>query len=174
MKRITLSMLVLLAGLLGVDSVQVQSKIRLNGFGDITLGRTFGRYANEASAEKFKQYGLDAFAKSTNVGFGLVGTDFVVTADLTDDLTYQGELNLQVERGGSGEIEVETERFYIDYAIKDWINVQAGIHHVSALPVLITGIAPNSLVSTPVRSRPFRDRLSNVCQSNTDRNRHPA
>ncbi len=71
---------------------------------------------------------MDAFAKSTNVGFGLVGTDFVVTADLTDDLTYQGELNLQVERGGSGEIEVDAERFYIDYAIKDWINVQAGLY----------------------------------------------
>ena len=56
-----------------------------------------------------------------NDGFGLAGTDFVLTAHITEDLVYQGEINFQAARGEKSEIEVDTERFFVDYSISELV-----------------------------------------------------
>ncbi len=56
---------------------------------------------------------------NTNGGFDIVGTDFVVTAHLTDKLTYQDEVNCEVARGETSEIEAEAERFHLDYVLNE-------------------------------------------------------
>ena len=64
---------------------------------------------------------------NTNRGFGLTGTDFVVLADMTDDATFLGEINLQTGRGGSSDLELDVERFFVNYRIDPRFNVQAGL-----------------------------------------------
>ena len=64
---------------------------------------------------------------NTNRGFGLTGTDFVVLADMTDNATFLGEINLQTGRGGSSDLELDVERFFVNYRIDPRFNVQAGL-----------------------------------------------
>src|SRR6188508_482185 len=70
-------------------------KLRFSGFGDFVFGVTNGEPADPASAIKFDKFGSDPNPVNTNRGFGLTGTDFVVLADMTDDVTFLGEVNLQ-------------------------------------------------------------------------------
>jgi len=76
----------------------------------------------------FDQFGGgEAHPKNTARGFGVTGTDFVVIADMDENFTFLGELNLQTLRGGSDEIEVDVERFFIDYRINSKLSLQAGL-----------------------------------------------
>lgn len=103
-------------------------EVRFNAFADVTVGYSFDDLANAKDAARQESDGLDTFAFNVNEGFGVVGTDFVVTADLTENLVYQAEVNLQVGRGGSSDVGLDLERMYLDYRISDAINIQAGLY----------------------------------------------
>ncbi|HEX7898900.1 MAG TPA: hypothetical protein VF950_14145 [Planctomycetota bacterium] len=110
-------------GLLG----RLKDKVRFSAFADVSLGTEFGASADKHDAALFEAFGTDDFPlNSYGDGFGVVGTDFVVTADVADNVVFQGEVNLQVERGTSNEIALDFERFYIDYRHNELFNVQAG------------------------------------------------
>ena len=102
-------------------------KLRFSGFGDFVFGVTNGEPADPASAIKFDRFGSDPNPVNTNRGFGLTGTDFVVLADMTDDVTFLGEVNLQTGRGGSSDLELDVERFFVNYQVNQKFNVQAGL-----------------------------------------------
>lgn len=104
-----------------------QVKLRFSAFGDFVAGHTSGEYADIQARSLFEAFGDDAEPLNTNRGFGLTGTDFVVISDMTDDLTFLGELNLQSARGGSGDIDVDVERFFVDYRLHPKLNLQAGL-----------------------------------------------
>ena len=48
-------------------------------------------------------------------------------ADMTDDVTFLGEVNLQTGRGGSSDLELDVERFFVNYRVDPRFNVQAGL-----------------------------------------------
>ncbi len=100
--------------------------IEFSGFGDMSFGFLSGGPADDADAALFATDGTDAHPLSQNDGFGNVGTDFVVFAELNDRLSLLTEVNLQLERGGSGDIGLDVERTYLDYRIIPTFNVQVG------------------------------------------------
>ena len=107
-------------------SAQAQS-LRFSGFGDFVFGSVSGGPADPVALDKFHTFGADEDPVNTNRGFGLTGTDFVVLADMTDDATFLGEINLQTGRGGSSDLELDVERFFVNYRINPRFNVQAGL-----------------------------------------------
>jgi hypothetical protein len=103
-------------------------RIRFNGFADITFGTDFGDAASVFDRTNWETFGEgDSILSSYGKGFGIVGADFVVTADIAEDLVFLGEINLQTSRDGSDEIGLDTERFFLDYRHSELINVQAGL-----------------------------------------------
>ena len=101
--------------------------VRFSGFGDVVFGYTQGAYASEPSRSLFEEFGISSDPVNTMRGFQITGTDFVVIADMSDKLTFLGEINLQAGRGISNEIELDVERFFVDYKIDPRFNVQAGL-----------------------------------------------
>ena len=102
--------------------------LRFSGFGDFVFGANGGGKADGAAAERFGQFGSDLDPVNTNRGFGLTGTDFVVLADMTDNATFLGEINLQTGRGGSSDLGLDVERFFVDYKIDPKFNLQTGLY----------------------------------------------
>jgi hypothetical protein len=125
-RRVQRAALASSALLLGADLAAAQ-EITLNAFGDFNLGVTFGDAASASDRTTFETYGEDPFVKSSHQGYGLVGTDFVLTGDLTDDFVYLGEINLQVARGQQSEFEVDVERMFIEKRFSSKLNLQAGL-----------------------------------------------
>jgi hypothetical protein len=118
----------ILAGLFTVSSATVHAQnLRFSGFGDFVFGANGGGKVDTAAAERFGTFGSDVDPVNTNRGFGLTGTDFVVLADMTDNATFLGEINLQTGRGGSSDLELDVERFFVNYRIDPRFNVQAGL-----------------------------------------------
>jgi hypothetical protein len=109
-----------------VTPAQAQN-LRFSGFGDFVFGANGGGKADGTAAERFGTFGADVDPVNTNRGFGLTGTDFVVLADMTDNATFLGEINLQTGRGGSSDLELDVERFFVNYRIDPRFNVQAGL-----------------------------------------------
>lgn len=106
---------------------QAQQRLRFSAFGDFTAGATGGGYADAAARTMFENFGADVDPVNTSRGFGLTGVDFIIISDMTEEFTFMGELNLQAARGGSGEIELDVERFFMDYQISPKFNLQAGL-----------------------------------------------
>lgn len=102
-------------------------QIRFSGFGDFTFGATSGAAADSAAQDMFAVFGADPDPVNTTRGFGLTGTDFVVIADMSEDFTFLGEMNLQTGRGGSSDLAIDVERFFVNYRIDPRFNVQAGL-----------------------------------------------
>ena len=102
-------------------------QLRFSGFGDFVFGAVGGRTADPTAARDFATFGADPDPVNTNRGFGVTGTDFVVLADMTEAVTFLGEINFQTGRGGSNEIEIDVERFFVNYQIDPRFNVQAGL-----------------------------------------------
>jgi hypothetical protein len=102
-------------------------ELRFSGFGDFVFGAVGGRNADPTAAKEFATFGAGADPVNTNRGFGVTGTDFVVLADMTEAVTFLGEINFQTGRGGSNEIEIDVERFFVNYQIDPRFNVQAGL-----------------------------------------------
>jgi len=102
------------------------ANIEFSGFGDMTYGYLSGGPADEADAALFASDGTDANPLSQNDGFGNVGVDFVIFAELNDQLSLLSEVNLQLERGGSSEIGLDLERTYLNYRILPTFNIQVG------------------------------------------------
>lgn len=102
--------------------------VRFSGFGDAVFAASFGDPADQASRDQFEQFGDDPYPVNTNEGFSITGTDFVVIADMSDELRFLGEVNLQAARGASSELEVDVERMFVDYSIEEGFNVQAGLY----------------------------------------------
>ncbi len=117
---------VLIVLLLAVIQPVRAANIEFSAFGDMTYGFAFGGPADEEAAQLFKQFGTDENPLNLNRGFGQVGTDFAVAAELTDHLSFFSEVNLQLERGGTSEIGLDMERNFLDYKIYDWLNLQVG------------------------------------------------
>ncbi len=122
----------ILGALAGLSSAAVAfdasaQELVLNAFGDVNYGQRFGDPANDVSAENFESFGEDIAPKGSHSGFGLVGTDFVLSGELPEDFVYLGEVNLQVMRGGQSEFEVDVERMFLEKRFKPQINVQAGL-----------------------------------------------
>jgi hypothetical protein len=109
-------------------SVAKAADIRFNAFGDVSVGMPLGDPASEDDAAEYAANGVDEYPVNTYRGFQITGTDFVVTADLDEDLTFQGEVNLQVCRGCSSDFEVDVERMYLNYKLHPLANVQVGLY----------------------------------------------
>ena len=126
--RATIKILTAVAVLAATQPADAQVRLRFSGFGDFMGGTTTGSFADVSAREQFNQFGGgEAHPKNTTRGFGVTGTDFVIIADMDDNFTFLGEINLQAARGGSDEIELDVERFFIDYRIDPRINLQAGL-----------------------------------------------
>jgi hypothetical protein len=102
-------------------------EVTLNAFGDMNYGYRFGDPASDSAAQRFEAFGEDLHPKSSHSGFGLAGTDFVLTAELPGDIVYLGELNFQVERGEQSEFEIDVERMFFEKRFVPAINLQAGL-----------------------------------------------
>ena len=102
-------------------------ELRFSGFGDFVLGFTGGDFADQGARTAFESFGTDDDPVNTMRGFQITGTDFVVIADMSEDVTFLGEINFQAGRGGSNEIETDVERFFVDFKMKPRFNVQAGL-----------------------------------------------
>lgn len=124
-KRFVASLVVL--GISGLTARAPAQDLAVNGFGDMNYGYRFGAPASEAAASSFEAFGEDVAPKNTHSGFGLVGTDFVVTAELPADLVYLGEINFQVMRGQKSEFEVDVERMFLEKRFVESFNLQAGL-----------------------------------------------
>jgi hypothetical protein len=111
----------------GLQAPPPKDRIRFSAFADVTLGIDGGGKADPKDAALFESFGAESFPlNSYGRGFGVVGTDFVVTANLTENLVYQGEVNLQASRGEDTELELDFERFYLDYRHSEYLNAQVG------------------------------------------------
>jgi len=108
-------------------SLASAQEISLNAFGDMNYGYKFGDPASDNAAEAFEAFGEDPYPKSSHSGFGLAGTDFVLTAELPGDIVYLGEVNFQVERGQQTEFEIDVERMFIEKRVVPWFAIQAGL-----------------------------------------------
>ena len=96
----------IVAILFTVIAVPAESQtLRFSGFGDFVFGAATGESADKAASETFARFGSDPYPVNTNQGFGLTGTDFVVLADMTEAVTFLGEVNFQAARGGSSAID---------------------------------------------------------------------
>lgn len=101
--------------------------IEFSAFGDITSGFSFGDPVSKGDAVLFQRFGVDPDPVNRQRGFGITGTDFVVVAHLNDRLFFLSEVNLQRSRGQTSDIALDMERNFLDYRIKDWLNVQVGL-----------------------------------------------
>jgi hypothetical protein len=101
--------------------------LSVNGFGDMNYGYRFGPPASASAAASFDAFGEDIAPKNSHSGFGIVGTDFVITAELPADIVYLGEINFQVERGQQSEFEVDVERMFLEKRFVEQFNLQAGL-----------------------------------------------
>ena len=102
--------------------------LRFSGFGDVVFGLQQGQYADANARAQFEAFGVDPDPVNTMRGFQITGTDFVVIADMTDNFTFLGEINLQAGRGVANEIELDVERFFVDYKIDPKFNLQTGLY----------------------------------------------
>jgi hypothetical protein len=75
--------------LCGTTDARAKIKLRFSGFGDFVAGYTGGDYADPQARGMFEAFGDDTDPVNTNRGFGVTGTDFVVIADMTEDLYYR-------------------------------------------------------------------------------------
>lgn len=100
--------------------------IEFSGFGDVTYGFAFGDPADQQDDLLFKEFGTDANPVNIKEGFGNVGIDFVVLAELNDRLSFLSEVNFQLERGGTSDIGLDVERTYLDYRFSNAFNLQVG------------------------------------------------
>ena len=126
MKSRTLSTII--AVLVTAVAVPAQAQtLRFSGFGDFVFGAVGGGKVDPAAAQRFETFGSDPDPVNTNRGFGVTGTDFVVLADMTEAMTFLGEVNFQTGRGGSSEIEIDVERFFVNYQIDPRFNLQGGL-----------------------------------------------
>jgi hypothetical protein len=121
LKRFTIALLVC------APLVASANEFSLSGFADVNAGYLFGKVRNAEAERMFESFGLDPHPKSSQSGFGLVGTDFTLTSELSESLVYLAEVNLQVERGQSTEFEFDVERMFFRKAFKPTFNVQAGL-----------------------------------------------
>src|SRR5262245_6182843 len=119
--------LVLLLACAALPAPAAAQQIRCSGFGAFTFGATAGPAAESESKAMFDLFGADPDPVNTTRGFGLTGTDFVVIADMSQDFTFLGEVNLQTGRGGSSDLGIDVERFFVNYRIDPKFNVQAGL-----------------------------------------------
>lgn len=117
----------LILSFLSLPGSAMAQEVSVNGFGDFNYGRRFGKPADAQAAETFEAFGEDVQPKSSHSGFGVAGTDFVVTAELPSDLVYLGEINFQVERGQKSEFEVDVERMLVEKRFWQAFNLQGGL-----------------------------------------------
>jgi hypothetical protein len=111
-----------------VIAVPAESQtLRFSGFGDFVYGATGGENVDTTASDAFARFGSDPYPVNTNRGFGLTGTDFVVLADMTEAMTFLGEVNFQAARGGSSAIDLDVERLFVNYEIDPRFNLQAGL-----------------------------------------------
>lgn len=111
-----------------VIAVPAESQtLRFSGFGDFVYGATGGENVDTTASDAFARFGSDPYPVNTNRGFGLTGTDFVILADMTEAMTFLGEVNFQAARGGSSVIDLDVERLFVNYEIDPRFNLQAGL-----------------------------------------------
>ena len=111
MKICTLSTIVAVLLTAAAAPAQAQT-LRFSGSKISVFGAVGGGKADPAAAQRFETFGSDTDPVNTNRGFGVTGTDFVILADMTEAMTFLGEVNFQTGRGGSSEIEIDVERFF--------------------------------------------------------------
>ncbi len=121
------ALFMLLATAGGVPAEAQETRLRFSGFGDFVGGFGRGKYANPGAKQLFDQFGTDKYPVNMVSGFGMTGADFVVIADMTEKLTFLGELNFQADRGGSNELGLDVERLLVDYQILPNFNLQGGL-----------------------------------------------
>ena len=119
--------LAFLATCLFSPALAQETRIRFSGFGDFMGGLNKGKYVNQNARNLFEKHGTDAYPVNLANGFGITGTDFVVIADMTDKLTFLGEINFQAGRGRSNELGPDIERLFVDYKVHSKVSLQGGL-----------------------------------------------
>src|SRR5437762_3419900 len=123
----------LIAGLLSIShTIKAQYEdrlhVKLNGFGDMVLGETFGGNANQQSADLFKKYGDDQFPTGMHKGLNMHGFDITGSATMKKNFKFLTELNLEGYRGADGgAMEMEIERMNLDYSLSDKLGFRVGL-----------------------------------------------
>ena len=102
--------------------------VRFSGFGDVVVGTRWGDPADDVAAQQYEQFGANAVPLNAHDGVTLTGVDLVTIADLTEDFTFLLEVNLQTERGGTSDIEIDIERMFLNYDMDPRFNIQAGLY----------------------------------------------
>ena len=103
-------------------------RIKISGFGDITAGTTFGKYANQTSYDLFQKYGDYYYPYGMRNGLSVHGIDFLTTVYLNDAIKIQAETAIygaRAEYGGAMALDID--RCYVDYNISEKFSLQAGL-----------------------------------------------
>ena len=123
-----LYMAVILGLLTGGSPSAFAVDIRFSGFGGVILGLRSGDPADDVELARYEANGSDSWALNEHDGFTVTGVDFVTIVDLSDELTFLTEANLQTVRGGSSEIEIDIERIFLNYELSQKLNFQTGLY----------------------------------------------
>ncbi|MBV1884475.1 MAG: hypothetical protein KUG82_22735 [Pseudomonadales bacterium] len=124
MGGILMSAILLLGG--GTPSFAVDA--RFSGFGDVILGLRSDGPADDVELARYEANGSDGWPLNEHDGFTVTGVDFVTIVDLSEELTFLTEANLQTVRGGSSEIEIDIERIFLNYSYSQKVNFQTGLY----------------------------------------------
>ena len=114
--------------LIGESTSAFAVDVRFSGFGDVVLGLRSSAPADEAELAAYEANGSDPWPLNEHDGVTVTGVDFVTIVDLTEELTFLTEANLQTVRGGSSEIEIDIERIFINYEYSQQLNFQTGLY----------------------------------------------
>jgi len=114
--------------LLGGNTSALAVDIRFSGFGDVVLGLRADKPADDVELARYEEFGTDPFPLNEHDGFTVTGVDFVTIVDLTEELTFLTEANLQALRGGTSEIEIDIERIFLNYEHSQKLNFQTGLY----------------------------------------------
>ncbi len=101
--------------------------LRFSGFGDVVVGGSSGDAADNVQAAKYAANGVAPHPLSEIDGAGITGVDFVVIADLENEITFLGEVNLQTDRGTNDELGLDVERIFVNQELTPGLNIQAGL-----------------------------------------------
>lgn len=110
--------------LISTYSVSAQGKkLSISGFTETSFETHFGDPADAEDLEKYEDAGGEDEAVEETNRVTMPGFNLIVTSQLSDNLTFQGEIVNSFEEG---DFEVELLRAYADYKINPNFNLQAG------------------------------------------------
>lgn len=98
-------------------------KLNISGFSELVFESSFGDPASQEDLEVYESFDGDDEAIEAATHLRFPGFNLIFTSELSDRLTFQGEIVNSFEEG---DLEIELLRSYIDYSINPKFNLQAG------------------------------------------------